>query len=89
MMQNSWAADINPVINNPPNKSNVLKNVSLLSASNPNVINHLLGRVLQGWKIVRQRAQSQIWDTQDSNQTPNLTLNLKCSADVTVDIEVF
>ncbi len=89
LMQNSWAAVINPIINNPSNQAIILKQVVLLAASNPNVVNHRLGRNLQGWRLVRVRSQATIWDSQDSNQTPNLTLNLKTSADVTVDLEVF
>lgn len=89
MMQNSWASQLDPLISNPVNQTLILKKVSLLSASNPNVVNHLLGRNLQGWFIVRSRAQATIWDTQDTNQSPQLTLNLKTSADVTVDIAVF
>lgn len=89
LMQNSWATVLNPVINNPSNKAIILKNVSLLAASAPNVVNHKLGRNLQGWRLVRVRASATIYDTQDANQTPNLTLNLRTSADVTVDLEVF
>lgn len=89
LMQNQWGAILNPFLNNPANQSLILKNVALLSASNPNVVNHLLGRKLQGWKLIRVRAQATIWDTQDTNQSPQLTLNLKTSADVTVDLEVF
>lgn len=89
LMQNDWASKINPIINAAQNQSIILKNVSLLSAATPNVVNHLLGRTLQGWNIVRQRASAIVWDTQDSNQSPQLTLNLRTSANVTVDLEVF
>ena len=66
----------------------IVKNVELLSASTVKV-SHKLGRALLGWTIIRQRASSIVWDLQDANKTPNLTLDLKCSADVTVDIWVF
>lgn len=54
-----------------------------------NTINHGLGRTLVGWIITRQRAASTIYDTQDTNTTPKMTLNLNSSAAVTVDIYVF
>lgn len=87
MMQTSWAKEINPILSNPANLSSILKNITLITGSN--TINHLLGRKLQGWKIVRQRSSASIYDTQDSNLTPDLTLSLVSSAGVTVDIEVF
>lgn len=89
LMQNRWASIINPIVNNPANQSLILKNIVLLSASTPNVVNHLLGRTLQGWSVIRQRASAIIWDTQDTNSSSQLTLNLRTSADVTVDLEVF
>lgn len=87
LMQNSWATAINPIINNPANKSQILQNVELINGSN--VINHKLGRKLQGWKIVRQRSAASIYDNQDTNSMPQLTLILVSDAQVSVDIEVF
>jgi len=66
----------------------LVKDVSLLSASTVKV-SHKLGRPVVGWFIVRQRASAIIWDSQDSNSTPSLTLDLKCSANVVVDLWVF
>lgn len=85
--QDRWATFLNPVIDNVANQSILLQNVSLVAGNN--VINHKLGRKLQGWKTVRVRAAATIYDTQDSNQTPQLTLNLFSSAPVVVDLEVF
>jgi hypothetical protein len=65
----------------------VLEKVVLTSGSN--TIRHTLGRVLKGWFIVRQRASATLYDTQDSNSTPQITLLLTASANVTVDIYVF
>lgn len=86
-MQNNWAKLIEPFLSNPPNQCSVLKSVSLLTGTN--TINHKLGRKLQGWKVVRQRAAASLYDNQDSNQKPELTLILIASANVTVDLEVF
>lgn len=87
LMQNAWATAINPFLRNPANQSLILKNIPLKTGSN--VVNTLLGRTLQGWSVVRQRASASIWDSQDTNQTPQLTLVLNTSADVTIDLEVF
>jgi hypothetical protein len=88
MTQTTWAQQIDPVINNPLNQSSLLKSVVLTTGNN--VINHKLGRVLQGWKPTRYHgAWAQIYDLQDTNQMPQLTLVLVASANVTIDIEVF
>lgn len=78
---------LQPVFNTPTLGGNLLTEQAL--AVGPNSINHGLGRNLNGWQIVRQRAQASIWDSQDSNQTPNLTLALNSSAAVVCDIYVF
>lgn len=83
----SWASAIEPIINNAANQSIVLKNVSLVSGTN--VVNHLLGQRLNGWKTTRVRALATIYDLQDTNPTPTLTLVLVASAPVVVDLEVF
>lgn len=89
LMQDRWSSILQPILSRPQNKSTILKNVILLAASNPNVVNHLLQANLQGWKIIRQRASAIVWDQQDTNATPQLTLHLRTSADVTIDLEVF
>lgn len=87
MAQSVWARSIEPVLNNPLNNVVVLSSVQLTAGNN--VVNHKLGRNLQGWFITRVRAASTVYDTQDKNQTPQLTLNLNSSANVVVDIAVF
>lgn len=86
-MENRWATMLEPVINRPQNNSNILKNVSLVSGVN--VINHKLGRNLEGWKTSRVRAAATFYDQQDANPTPELTLILVSSADAIIDLEVF
>ena len=85
--QTAWASEINPVLSNALVQGVLLKSVKLSSGSN--VINHGLGRVLQGWIPVRIRASATMYDTQDANPSPGLTLQLTVSAAVTVDIYVF
>jgi len=87
LMQTAWATQLNPLIANPICNGKVLKNVELSSGAN--VINHLLGRKLQGWILTRQRSSATIYDTQDANKFPELTLQLTSSAAVVVDIYVF
>lgn len=87
LMQTQWAQQLNPIIANPTVNNLILKNVSLTTGTN--VINHKLGRNLQGWKPTRIRASATFYDQQDTNQTPQLTLVLISSADVIVDLEVF
>jgi hypothetical protein len=87
LSQTTWASALNPIIQNPANNSIILKNVVLTAGSN--TINHKLGRPLQGWKPTRLRSAATLYDTQDANQTPQLTLVLVASAPVTVDLEVF
>lgn len=87
LMQSKWASILNPIISSPANNSLILKNIHL--AVGNNVIPHLLGRNLQGWKIVRQRGPASIYDNQDQQQLPQYMLTLVSSAAVSVDIEVF
>lgn len=88
LLQTNWASALNPVIDNPITKGIQLKNVTLVTGAN--VINHLLGRKLQGWIVVRSHGSAAtIYDTQDNNQIPNLTLQLNSSAGVLVDIYVY
>lgn len=87
MMQTKWSAIIDPVLNFPVNNGIVLQNIVLVSGDN--TINHMLGRDLQGWFITRLRASATIYDKQDANSFPQLTLVLHASAGVTVDMVVF
>ena len=59
-----------------------------LTAGDTNV-SHKLGSRLQGWMLVRKRSAAEIYDKQDDNPTPDKTLLLSSSADVTVDLYVF
>jgi hypothetical protein len=87
LAQDRWASQLEPIIAAPSNNSSILKSVNLVAGNN--TINHGLGRVLQGWTIVRLRGLSTIWDAQDSNPTPAQTLVLVASSPVSADIEVF
>jgi hypothetical protein len=87
MLQTKWSSVINPVLSLPLSSSLILQGVVLTTGAN--VVNHKLGRKLQGWIICRQRSAASIYDTQDDNQMPDLTLQLTSSASTMVDILVF
>ncbi len=86
-MQTKWASQLNPVISNLLVQGQLLQDVSLINGVT--VVNHKLGRKLIGWFIVGQDAQASLWDSQTSNQTPQLTLVLNSNADVNCSIWVF
>lgn len=88
MMQTKWASILDPVVNLPWSTGVLLKNVTLTSGAN--IVNHKLSRTLQGWMPVRFHGNfAQIFDTQDTNTMPSLTLLLNASTGVTVDLLVF
>lgn len=87
LVQTTWSSQLNPVLNLPINQGLILKNVSLINGTS--TISHMLGRKLQGWFVVRLRASASIYDTQDSNPYPELSLKLVSNADVSVDLFVF
>lgn len=87
LLQTTWSALIDPIIGRAQNRSNILQDVSLVSGTN--TINHLLGKKLQGYKIVLQDAAASIYDGQRTNKTPELTLVLISDAAAVCSIEVF
>lgn len=87
LMQTSWASQLNPLLSNPLNNVQILSGI--LIASGDNQVNHKLGRKLQGWFVVGQNASATFYDKQASNKTPQLTLALTASANVTISLAVF
>lgn len=87
LMQSAWASEINPLLTNPFLKGRLIPGVEL--AIGDNVINHKLGRKLQGWVIVGIDGVADIYDAQASNSMPELTLVLNSSAVVGVSLYVF
>lgn len=87
MVQTRWASILDPLTTNPVLNGIVLKQIELTTGLN--TINHKLGRKLQGWLIVRKRASSDVYDVQDANTMPQLTLQLQASAPASVDIYVY
>lgn len=79
-----WASALNPVIANPLNTSRVLPNVALVVGSN--IINHGLGRTLQGWFFTDIQGPGTIYRSAPFNAS---TLTLTSDAAVTVNLGVF
>lgn len=85
--QQSQAQALNPLLKNPVTGGIILEKVSLSVGSN--TIPHKLGRKLVGWMLVRLRSGSSIYDNQDANTSPEISLVLVSSAAAVVDIYVF
>jgi hypothetical protein len=86
-MQQQWASQINPLLSNQLTQGQLLIDITLKDGQT--VINHRLGRSLVGWLVVGQNAMASLWDSQASNQTPQLTLVLNSNAACTVNLWVF
>ena len=84
LANNKWASVLNPILQNPLNSANILKNVSLVTGSN--TINHGLGRIMQGWWFIDIDAAITYYRSQPLN---NLTLTITCSGPANVSIGVF
>lgn len=85
--QQALQSALAPVLNLPTANSSLLTSIALKAGAN--TVNHKLNRKLLGWYPVRVRADSVLWDSQDTNPNPTQTLILNCTADVTVDLIVF
>lgn len=75
-------------IQNSEFQNGVFVEVSLLSASD-NVVNHGLGRVVQGWTVIRKDARADVWDSSATNNFPDKQIILSASANVKVKLYLF
>ena len=87
LMQSRWKGILDPVLSNPSIQSIILERVSL--GVGETSIDHKLGRKPIGWRVIRLRAPAFIFDVQDFNQRPDLTLDLNSDAVTVVDLEIF
>lgn len=83
LMNPILAQTLNPVIANPLNAAQVIS-VSLKSGAN--IINHGLGRTIQGWFITDINAAATVYRSAPLN---SITLTLTSSAPALADIGVF
>lgn len=86
-LQYNIAQVVEPLTEQPLAYGNLIRSVVL--AVGDNSVNHLLGQMLTGWIITRQRGSADIYDNQSNNSSAATTLILNSSAAVTVDIYVF
>lgn len=64
-----------------------LTEVHLVSASNPTLVEHKLGRIPLGYIVTSRSTNSQVWNSEPQLPSKNLALN--CSADCIVGIWVY
>jgi hypothetical protein len=79
-----WKSLIDPLLKNPLNQISILENIELQIGNN--VINHKLGRKMQGWIVLDVNAATVIYRSAPLN---NLTLTLNSSAKATINLGVF
>jgi hypothetical protein len=84
MMITQWRAILNPVLASPLTNPRIINNITLKVG--PNVINHGLQQIQQGWIIVDQTASSMIYRSAPLNE---LTLTLTASAVCNISLLVF
>lgn len=84
--QSLWGAILNPIISNPLSGALVLQNVSLINGTT--IVQHRLGRQMQGWWVISPNAAATIYQpvTAPNNAT---TVTLVSSAAVTVNLAVY
>jgi hypothetical protein len=85
-MQTRWKSALDPLLVNPLNGISILKDVSLIDGTN--IINHLLGKTMQGWFITDIQGIATIYRPSISPFN-ELTLTLISSAAVMCSIGVF
>jgi len=87
LAQEKWSSALNPILAKPLIYGSLLQDIVLVSGKN--VINHNLGQKLQGYFVVLNSAPAAFYDSQSSNQHPELTLILNASQATTVSLYVF
>jgi len=85
LAQPKWASILNPVLSLPILGGNQIDSI-VMTASTPKTINHLLQRLPQGWFLVDNMANANIWRTKSWTTT---TITLESSADTTISIYVY
>lgn len=73
-VQTRWKSEIDPVLKNPFVNGLMLSLIPVISGTN--VINHLLGRMMQGWTLIDINGSFTVYRSADfSNLTLTLTSN--------------
>lgn len=87
--QQALSSALQPITSNPIAGCTIITGIAL-TAGTVNQVPVGLAAPVQGWFLVRLRANATVWDTQDANTTnPSGLLFLNTTANVTVDIAIF
>lgn len=78
---------VGPVLRNPLVNGNIVSGQALQIGQN--VVNHGLGRQLQGWIPIGQNAKASFYDNQANNPQPAQTLLIVSDAAVTASFYCF
>jgi hypothetical protein len=84
-MLTRWSSILNPFISVPMINGLQIDNI-ILVANTPNVINHGLSRMPQGWFVVDNISSSVIWRSASFNTK---TISLESSANTTLSIWIY
>lgn len=84
LMQTAWKSQLDPLLAVP--MTNGLQLAGIVLGTGATSINHLLGRMMQGWFITDQNASAAIYRSLAFNAK---TLTLTSSAPVTVSLWVY
>lgn len=87
LLLTQWSQALNPLLASPTASPSLITDVALLTGTN--IINHKLGQKLKGYVVVLKSAASIIYDSQQTNPSPDKTLILNASADATISLLVF
>ena len=84
LMQSKWASQLDPILNNPISNPLLIKDIVLVTGAN--IINHRLGRAMQGWVVTDIDAPVSLYRSAPLNQ---LTLTLTASGPATISLAVY
>lgn len=85
-MQTTWAQQLDPVIANLLVNGQLLKGVELINGTT--VVNHRLGRNLQGWFLSAPKGAATVFQA-SQQPNPTLTLTVVSDAAITTDMWVY
>jgi hypothetical protein len=86
-VQDAIASVFNAILKKQILDGRIIKDIFLDSSENPTAVKHGLGKEPRGWIVIKQDASASVY--QSTSSTPQATLDLNSSADVTVSLWVF
>ena len=87
-VQDNIEKQYNQVVDKEVLDGHILQNVTLVP-NKVNLVQHKLGRQIEGWIVIRKRADARIWDVQDCNVNKQISIALIVTSEVEVDLWVF